>query len=115
MDGRGMQTAVKGLIKFFRVIYKSTTGTTQRIRRADNERESNVLGYFLSLKKGSSCTSHTNAYTQFQHFQAEFFAVFGSLDGFNINANDPHTEVLPDAGLIAFNAKIQGGLPSHGW
>mgnify|MGYP006152164731 CR=1 FL=1 len=57
------------------------------------------------------CHWHAN----FEHEFAKCFAVFGNFNGVDINANNTHIVLLPNAHFVALNAKIKGSLTAHGW
>ncbi len=110
----GMEGVGKGFVKVFRFVDKGPTGTTHGVRRTENQRKTNVLSDFFSLKEraGSSCLG--NIYPNLKHQFSEGFAVFSSINSFEIHTDGAYSILLPDSSFVAINSQIKTRLPPHG-
>src|SRR5690606_41535651 len=93
---------------------KASTSSTKGVGGADDKGESDFLGDLLPLKGRCGCGAFAHAYTRLIHLEPELFAVFGCLDGFDVDANNAYTVMLPQTGIFAFNTPVQRCLTAHG-
>src|SRR5438552_19111129 len=100
MYGRSVESTVQCFIKIFGSIYKSVSCSTKCITRTDNESESYFLRNLFSLQERSSRGAFTHHHIQLVHFETEFLPVFSSFNCLNINTDDLHAVMLPQAGFI---------------
>ena len=114
MNGAQMEAAGERLIEFFRVMNDTCSCSAERITRPDAKRESELLSRFFAFSKAFSCGlgSHRNA--QLFHQLPKPLSVLSDFNSIDIHANHPNTIFFPKPHLIALDAKVQSGLPSHG-
>src|SRR5690606_33765623 len=114
MCRRGLQPTAKRRFEFFFFMYESASGTTQCVRRPDNQRESDLLGGFFPFKERVGDFGCGHADTDFDHQLAELFPVLGFLDGCDVDTDDLYIIFFPKPALGSLDAQVECCLPTHG-
>src|SRR5690606_8892658 len=110
VDGRCLQSTVKGLIQVILIVYKTSTGSTQGKRGAYYKGETNFLRKFLSFEEGVGCFSRCYFYAQLNHPLAKLFAVLSLVDGFDVHTNQPHIIFFPNSQVLRLLGEVERGL-----
>src|SRR5687768_13635795 len=106
MDWRGVKSAVKGIVKVFGGFNKAATRSAEGIGGTYYERKTDFLSDFFSHQERSRRRAFADADAKLIHLEPELFTVFSSLYGKDVDADDSHAIVLPDACFFTINAQI---------
>src|SRR5436190_1408782 len=109
-----MNAAREGFVKLFFLEDHASASSAQRVGRADDEGKTDFLRNLFSLEKRIGNARWGNSHTDVFHELAECFAVLGGFDGGYVDAYNFDSVFFPDAQLVCFLAKVEGGLSAHG-
>src|SRR5690606_37022899 len=110
---RSVEAAVQRVVKLLRVVNEAATGSAQCVGRSDYKRETDFLSDLLALQERRGRGAAADANAEFLHFQPEFLAIFGCLDGVDVHTNYPHPVMLPQTCFLALDTEIQRSLAAH--
>ena len=113
VDRRDVQCAGQQLIELLRVVHHGRPRPTERERRPDAQRETELLRGLLALEEALRRGLRRHRHADFAHQLAEALAVLGDVDRVDVDPDHLHPILLPDAHLLAGDREVQRGLAAH--
>ena len=104
MDGARLQTALKCAVELFFGPNEARTASTQRERRTYTQGVAKLLRDLFTLEVARCDLGRSVRNLNLVEQVFELVAVFGDVDGLDVDTDDLHSVLFPEALLISLNA-----------